>query len=40
MWQVDPAFRVQFWFSVRGPLYVPLGMSKFDFGPIFMYEIL
>jgi hypothetical protein len=40
LWQSDPTFSVQFGFLLEVLLYVPSGMSKFDFGPRFLYEIL
>jgi hypothetical protein len=41
LWQDDPAFRVQFFYFLSEVLlYVPLRMSKFDFGPKFLHEIL
>jgi hypothetical protein len=40
LWQVDPALGFSFGFLSEVLLYVPSGMSKFDFGPRFMYEIL
>jgi hypothetical protein len=41
LWQVDPSFRVHFFYFIsKVLLYVPSGMSKFDFGPEFLHEIL
>jgi hypothetical protein len=41
LWQVDPAFKVQFFYFLSEVLlYVSSGTSKFDFGPKLPQEIL
>jgi hypothetical protein len=41
LWQDDPTFRVQFFYFLSEVLlYVSSGMSKFEFGPKILHEIL